>query len=76
VDVPDYLVWSILCIFLCLPLALVPILQSTKANKLKSQGDYAGAMAAAKTAKTWCWICVAVAVVLIVVQVAAIAGSS
>jgi len=74
--VPDYLVWSILCLFLCLPGGIGGIVYSNKAKQLGAAGDYPGALQAARTAKTWCWVSLAVGVISVIVVIAANAGGS
>lgn len=53
---PDnLLIWSILTTVLCcLPLGIVAIVYSTKVDSLWNNGDYDGAMNAAKNAKLFC----------------------
>lgn len=51
---PNYLVWSILTTLLCcLPFGVVSIVFSTQVGSKHAQGDYAGAEAASRKAKTW-----------------------
>jgi hypothetical protein len=70
VAIADYLVFSILItLFCCLPLGIVGIVFASKANSLKARGDYAAALAASNTAKTWCWIGFGVGLALLVVSV-------
>lgn len=48
------MVWAILSTILCcLPLGIVAIIKSSQVNDLYNRGDYAGAEAAAKSAKSW-----------------------
>lgn len=57
VDVPNYLVQSILVtIFCCLAPGIVAIVFAAQANSKKTAGDYAGALDSATKAKMWCWI--------------------
>ena len=51
--IPNYLVWSILTVFCCLPVAIVSIIFAAQVNKKVAAGDYAGAMNASKYAKTF-----------------------
>lgn len=54
--VPNYLVQSILVTILCcLPFGIAAIVYSAQANSKAAAGDHGGAMAAARSAKTWCW---------------------
>ena len=43
-------------VFCCLPLGIVGIIYASKVDNLYYAGDYAGAVAAAKSARTWCLI--------------------
>lgn len=54
---PDnYLVWAILSTVLCcLPLGIVAIIKATQVDTLWAQGDYEGAVQAARDAKRWTW---------------------
>lgn len=52
VDVPNYLVWSILTtLFCCLPLGVVAIIYSAEVNTKLAVGDLNGAMEASAKAK-------------------------
>jgi hypothetical protein len=51
--VPNYLVWSIICIFLCWLLAIPAIVNAVKVDNLLAIGDVAGARAASSRAKGW-----------------------
>jgi hypothetical protein len=51
------LVWSILStLFCCLPFGIPAIVFACQVDGKFAQGDYEGAAASAKKAKTWCWI--------------------
>lgn len=53
----SYLVWSILATLLCcLPFGVVAIIYSTQVSSKSAAGDFVGALAASKNAKTWCWV--------------------
>ena len=55
--VPNYLIQAILAtIFCCLPAGIVGIVFAAQVNGKLSAGDYAGAVAASRKAKTWCWV--------------------
>ena len=55
--VPNYLVQAILTtIFCCLPFGIVSIVYAAQVNSKLAIGDYAGAMASSKSAKTWAWV--------------------
>ncbi len=48
------MVWAILCTVLCcLPLGIVSLIKASSVNGLYDRGDYAGAQAAADSAKKW-----------------------
>ena len=51
--VPNYLVWSIICIFLCWLLAIPAIVNAVRVDNLLAVGDVAGARAASGRAKGW-----------------------
>jgi Interferon-induced transmembrane protein len=79
-NVPNYLVQSILVtLFCCLPAEIVAIVYAAQVNSKQGAGDIAGAMAAAKNAKTWCWVSLgaglAVFAIYIIVVVAAGVGT-
>ena len=48
---PNHLVWAIVSIFLCWPLAIPAIIFSTQVNSKWAQGDQAGAQAASSKAR-------------------------
>jgi len=53
-NVPNYLVWSILSTILCCPpLGIVSIVYAVQVNQKVAAGDFAGAMASSRNAKTW-----------------------
>jgi hypothetical protein len=57
VQVPNYLVQSILVtLFCCLPLGIPAIVFSAQVNGKLAAGDWVGAQQASKMAKTWCWV--------------------
>ena len=43
-------------IFCCLPIGIVAIIYAAQVNGKQKAGDYNGALAASKSAKTWCWV--------------------
>ncbi|RPE75802.1 interferon-induced transmembrane protein [Vulcaniibacterium tengchongense] len=69
--VPNHLVWAVLVtvasLFVCCIVGTIPgivaIVFASQVNGKLSQGDYAGAERAARTAKLWCWITTALCVV-------------
>src|SRR5579863_641228 len=55
--VPNYLVFAILAtVFCCLPAGIPAIVFAAQVNGKLQAGDFAGAQAASKNAKTWCWV--------------------
>ncbi len=55
-SIPNYLVQAILVtVFCCLPFGIVAIVYAAQVNGKIQAGDYAGAGAASRSAKTWCW---------------------
>ncbi|MGH3437585.1 MAG: CD225/dispanin family protein [Sciscionella sp.] len=50
-DVPDYLVWSIINIICCWPLAIFAIIKSNEVKSFKMQGNFPMATQSSKTAK-------------------------
>jgi hypothetical protein len=48
---PNYLVWAIITVFLCWPLAIPSIVFSTQVNSKWAVGDVAGAQQASQKAK-------------------------
>jgi len=48
---PNYLVWAIVAVFLCWPLAIPSIVFSTQVNSKWAMGDVAGAQDASEKAK-------------------------
>lgn len=57
VDIPNYLVQSILVtIFCCLPFGIPAIVFAAQVNGKLASGDLQGAMKASKQAKMWSWI--------------------
>ena len=69
-NVPTYLAQSILCtLFCCLPVGIVAIVYAAQVGGKVSSGDYAGALAASKNAKTWTWVSFGVGLAFIVIYV-------
>jgi len=66
-DIPNYLWQSIVVTILCCwPFGIPAIVFAAKVDGLKARGDIAGAMAASKSAKTWCNVAAGVWIVLVV----------
>lgn len=56
-SIPNYLVPAILVtIFCCLPLGIPAIVYAAQVSSKQAAGDVPGALAASKSAKTWCWV--------------------
>ena len=57
VQIPNYLVWSILStLCCCIPFGIVAIVFSAQVNSKLAAGDVAGARASSDKAKLWCWV--------------------
>lgn len=57
VDIPSYLLRSILVtLFCCLPLGIAAIVSAAKVNGYVTCGNYAAARIASDKARKWCWI--------------------
>jgi hypothetical protein len=52
-QIPNYIVWAIVSVFCCWPIAIVSIVSAVQVNKKIAAGDIAGAMASSRKAKTW-----------------------
>ncbi len=60
VDVPNYLVQSILLtIFCCMPFGVVALVYSAMAMGAANSGDHAAAVRSSNQARTWCWVALA-----------------
>ncbi len=67
-DVPNYLVYAILCtVFCCLPLGIVAIVFAAQVNGKLAAGDYQGAVSYSDSARTWCWVAFWLGVIPIVI---------
>lgn len=76
--VNNNLVWAILStVFCCWPLGIVAIVKAAKVDGLAARGDYAGAQAAADSARTWSiWSAISVVVFYVIaIAIALIAGA-
>lgn len=76
---PNYLVWAIVAIIFCWPLAIPSIIFSTQVNSKWTMGDVAGAQDASKKAKMfamWATIVGVVGVVLYVLFFVLLATAS
>jgi uncharacterized membrane protein YjgN (DUF898 family) len=82
--VPNYLVWAIISIFCCWPLAIAAIIFATQVNSKVAAGDIAGAEDASKKAKMFSFIAIGLGILCYLVVgliygvaiIAAISGSS
>jgi hypothetical protein len=52
-QIPNHLVWAILTVICCWPLAIVAIINASQVNGRIAAGDYAGAMSKSKNALTF-----------------------
>ena len=71
---PNYLVWAIISVFLCWPLAIPAIIFSTQVNSKWAMGDVAGAHDSSGKAKKfalWATIVGGVGIILYIALVAA-----
>jgi Interferon-induced transmembrane protein len=57
-DIPNYMVWGIVAIFCCWPLAIFALMNATKVNGLVAAGDIAGATEASGKAKKFAMIAI------------------
>ena len=76
---PSYLVWAILSLLLCWPLAIASIVFSTQVNSRWAMGDLAGSQASSDNAKNFAiWSAIAWVIILVVIVVSrlALAGMS
>ena len=75
----NYLVQAILTtLFCCLPFGIVSIVYAAQVDSKYNGGDYAGALAASKNAKTWAWVSFGIGLAVIagyVILVAIAVGS-
>jgi hypothetical protein len=69
VNVPNYLVLSILSLFCCTPLGIVAIIFAAQVNGKVAAGDTAGALDASKKAKMFSFISIGLGLAAIVCYV-------
>lgn len=68
--VPDYLIPAIIeLICCCMPLGIVSLYYAIQAREKKAVGNYAAALTAAQTAKTFFWIGLVAGFVFIVIYI-------
>lgn len=66
-QIPNYLVWAILTTIMCCPaFGIVAIINAASVNKKIALGDYSGAMASSKNARTFAILGAITAVILLV----------
>lgn len=69
VNVPNYLVQSILVtLCCCLPLGIVAIVFAAQVNGKLAAGDVAGAMKASANARLWCWLAFGIGLAIIIIS--------
>lgn len=72
---PNYLVWAIISVFLCWPLAIPAIIFATQVNTKAAQGDAAGAAESSRKAKQFAlWATILGGVAIVIAIIANIAG--
>lgn len=64
-----YIVWSILCILICWPLAIPAIVYATKIDQFNRVGNYYTAKEMAKKSRTFCIIATCVGAALIFLNI-------
>ncbi|MES2923273.1 MAG: CD225/dispanin family protein [Verrucomicrobiota bacterium] len=69
-DIPSNL-WQaiVVTLFCCLPFGIVSIVYAAKVDGLKTRGDFAGAMSAAASSRTWCNVSILVWAAFLVLTV-------
>jgi uncharacterized membrane protein YoaT (DUF817 family) len=79
-NIQNYLVFAILTtVFCCLPAGVVSIIYAAQVNGKIAAGDFAGAMAASKNAKTWAMVSAGLGVlwvIFILIYVVIVGGLS
>ncbi|MCU1432155.1 MAG: Interferon-induced transrane protein [Actinotalea sp.] len=72
---PNHLVWAIISVFLCWPLAIPAIINATQVNSKWALGDVAGAQSASANARKFAlWATIAGAIAIVIAIIANIAG--
>jgi hypothetical protein len=61
--VPNYMVWSIICIFLCWIFAIPAIINSVRVDNRLALGDVPGARLASNRARTWATVATVIFVI-------------
>ena len=75
---PNHLVWAIISVFLCWPLAIPAIIFSTQVNSKWAQGDVQGAEEASRKAKQFALWATILGIIVIILSVIffALAGAA
>jgi hypothetical protein len=69
--VPNYMVWAVLVTIFCfLPTGIAAIVFASQVNTKLAAGDYAGAVASSKKAKTFCIVSAVVSAVIVAIAIA------
>lgn len=69
------LIWSIICISVCLPFGLLALVESVKVDSLYSNGEYDAAIRASENSKKWSMWCLwSWLIILGIIFIAAIAS--
>lgn len=70
------LIWSIICISVCLPFGILALVESVKVDSLYSDGDYEGAKRASEKSKNWSMWCLWIwLIIFAIIIIASIANS-
>ena len=67
--IPNYLVWAIICIFLCWPTAIPAIVYASRVDGQVASGDIDGARTSSEKAKSWAVLSTAIAAFLFILAI-------
>lgn len=67
VNIPNYLVISVISVLFRLPMAILAMINAAKVNKLIAAGDTKGALEASAGAKKWAYTSIGLGVAIIVI---------
>jgi len=67
--IPNYLVWAIICIFLCWPTAIPAIVYASRVDGQVASGDIDGARTSSEKAKSWAVASTAIAAFLFILAI-------
>lgn len=70
------LIWSIICISVCLPFGILALVESVKVDSLYSDGDYEGAKRASEKSKSWSMWCLWIWLIIFAIIIIATAANS